>query len=1348
MSETTFTDSPEQAEVISAPTDADVLVVAGAGSGKTYTMTRRIIGLIERGVRPERILGLTFTRKAASELLNRVSAAVAGTDADGRGAFLKPEVSTYDAFFQSIVCQYGLLVGFDQNTQPLSEAGAIQLASTVAGRHTDLLLADDWGSFNAVVGKMLDLSHAIGNAMIGGGTASVDEAIGRIRAWDAGFVRRLDEAIGNAPVPDEEPKPKAPRRAKKDTDAQYAAKRDDYRARLHELCVWRCAALRDTARRRDTLLTLVEEYEREKRRQNMAEFSDFTVAAYQLVSRFPSIGERYRRRYTHVLLDEYQDTSTTQAMLLAALFHAQDGGRSSVNAVGDPFQSIYAWRGASPGAFRMFQHDFAMGEAARPYPLSVTRRNSRIVLEAANNLTAPLRIPPRRAGSSLMREVDVAPLSAMDDAPAGTVGVLGLTTFGQEIDAVARFAKRAIARYGHDAGKPAPADGKPHVAVLFRAKTHMAEFAQGLERAGLTTLVVGYSALLERPDVRDLLALLHAAADHTDTNALMRLLATPRYGLEADDLAVLARLAERLDTQARYRSLVEAGLAEDGLDDGDDAFPTTDASVSARVAEAVRAYRDRVPHAVFLADLLGRGDLARLADGEPRLGERAKAAIVRAGTALRTVQAAANHPLTEVIETAVRALELDIDMIVAQAVAHPDRPVDPAAARTGVDAIVALVDTYTREIVEGGTPNLRGFMAWTDSLASIEEETAATPDTPADVVLMTIHQSKGLEWDAVAVAGMAAGTFPSVKGRLRITPDEDHAGGMDSGSWTPPEYRTTVATWLDDPAAVPVPVRVDAGILPRFPHDAEPGADPQDSLAMLDDVEVVDDEIYGDLRGKDIGDDMDAVDSDGWYLTQAEEYGRRLLADERRLAYVALTRARHDALLTYSRYPSADRDPRPTLERPGRRPNESKPSVFWTEVRDSLCHHADLTAVGEGKGSEPASAVAASSTPSLDDIGAERPDGFFVGEQAADYERAVVEEAWSAPLERRDDHASLPWPAELSDHVVERLVHAVEAHGGVLGAGEDGRADGGIPDRDSLAGRAAMLVADPDLMPQEFDDASQLDESVHERAMRVLGGGRQSVTALQARSGRLGASERRQTWRGIVRPIPRVASPLAETGTLFHAWAERFVNAWADEAADVVDAGPSDGSDDGPAFGTAPAPVTREAMIDDLAARERAIREREADGETVPAKERDLAVWQRRLVESRWAARRPAWAERQIVAAIPGIGDVIVNGKLDAVFRGGLAGETDGKRYTIVDWKTGRRPVKPGDVERRLVQLDWYRLLLSYIERISLESIDATLYYLREPDETRRELHARDKTEAQILAELRDAGVPEGSDDD
>lgn len=1395
-----FTDSPEQAKVVNAPTGDDVLVVAGAGSGKTYTMTRRIINLIAQGVPAERILGLTFTRKAASELLSRVSAAVLADGGDERfanRAFLKPEVSTYDAFFQTIVRQYGLLVGFDQNTQPLSQAGAIQLATTVVGRHMDILFEQDLGAFKTVVNGVLGLSHAIGNAMIGGSTTTMDEAIGRVRAWDQAFLAQLDIAIGDTPVPDEAPKAKVPTKNKKDTGETFAAKQEEYRAQLRDICVYKCAQLRDVTRRRETLLTLVEEYEREKRVQNMAEFSDFTIAAYQLVARFPSIGERYRRRYTHVLLDEYQDTSTTQAMLLATLFHPQSdadadrsssrwreaarsaGGRSkdgvglsrsAVNAVGDPFQSIYAWRGASPGAFRMFQKDFGMPADAKPYPLSVTRRNTCIVLRAANNLTEPLRIPPRRAGSSLMREVDVANLSAMDNAAEGTIGVLGFATFGQEADAVARFAKQAIARYRKDAAATAASD-TPHVAVLFRGKTHMAQFAQELERAGLTTLVVGYSALLERPEVQDLIALLHAAADHTDSASLMRLLATPRFGLGSESLTRLAGMAEDLDSQCRYRALVESGIIGSGsdgarADDGHDEATVPTSIDSGLVSEAdggsdiatfadpqvkaiVKQYRDRVPHAVFLIDMMMRDDLPSLLSRRGGFDETTSRRIIQAGEVLQRVHAVTNHPLKEVIDAAVRALNLDIDTIVAQAVKNPSQPVNPTQARSPLQSVAALVDTYTQEIVEGVNPTLRGFMSWVDSLGQIEEGTAAVPDTPADVVLMTIHQAKGLEWDAVAVVSMQSGVFPSNQGGLHVELDAEHPGGGAGESWTPPEYKATVRSWADDPAAVPAPVRVDAGILPRFPHDANPDDAPVETLRALDDVEVIDDEFYGDLRSKDIGDDMDVADPSSWYLTQEEEYGRRLLADERRLAYVALTRAKKDALLTYSQYSILDRDPSQYLNRPGKRPSASKPSVFWTEMQDSLCHESGLVSAcksGSAGYSENADAIAdsspdlavagaasgASAHPSLDQLGVDRPQGFFVGDHATEYERDVVEEAWNAPLEEREQGGGPTWPAKLSEETLSKLTGGLSGDSGLV-----------TDDADSLLARSRMLVEDPDLMPWSFGRGErEIDRYVRRQAEHLLEHGRQNVTALQARAGHMTQREERGYWRGLIRPIPRVASPAAEAGTLFHAWAEQFINAYGDgQSIDAAGIGAYDSSsiETGTA-GTCREPVTRESLLHDLS-------ELEMKSDTLTAKERQLTVWQRRLAESTWSERRPAWAERQIVVSIPQLGDVIVNGKLDAVFHGGLDANDPTKQYTIVDWKTGRKPRKPQDIEHKLVQLDWYRLLLSYIEHVPLDRIDATLYYLSEPDEGARELHARAKTEQEILAEL-SSGIPEGSDND
>ena len=1161
--------------------------------------------------------------------------------------------------------------------------------------------------------------------------------------------------------------------------------------------MYKCAQLRDVTRRRETLLTLVEEYEREKRVQNMAEFSDFTIAAYQLVARFPSIGERYRRRYTHVLLDEYQDTSTTQAMLLATLFHPQSadadadrsssrwreaarsaGGwskdgvglsRSAVNAVGDPFQSIYAWRGASPGAFRMFQKDFGMPADAKPYPLSVTRRNTCIVLRAANNLTEPLRIPPRRAGSSLMREVDVANLSAMDNAAEGTIGVLGFATFGQEADAVARFAKQAIARYRKDAATAA--SDTPHVAVLFRGKTHMAQFAQELERAGLTTLVVGYSALLERPEVQDLIALLHAAADHTDSASLMRLLATPRFGLGSESLTRLAGMAEDLDSQCRYRALVESGIIGSGsdgarADDGHDEAIVSTSIDSGLVSEAdggsdiatfadpqvkaiVKQYRDRVPHAVFLIDMMMRDDLPSLLSRRGGFDETTSRRIIQAGEVLQRVHAVTNHPLKEVIDAAVRALNLDIDTIVAQAVKNPSQPVNPTQARSPLQSVAALVDTYTQEIVEGVNPTLRGFMSWVDSLGQIEEGTAAVPDTPADVVLMTIHQAKGLEWDAVAVVSMQSGVFPSNQGGLHVELDAEHPGGGAGESWTPPEYKATVRSWADDPAAVPAPVRVDAGILPRFPHDANPDDAPVETLRALDDVEVIDDEFYGDLRSKDIGDDMDVADPSSWYLTQEEEYGRRLLADERRLAYVALTRAKKDALLTYSQYSILDRDPSQYLNRPGKRPSASKPSVFWTEMQDSLCHESGLVSAcksGSAGYSENADAIAdsspdlavagaasgASAHPSLDQLGVDRPQGFFVGDHAIEYERDVVEEAWNAPLEEREQAGGPTWPAKLSEETLSKLTGGLSGDSGLV-----------TDDADSLLARARMLVEDPDLMPWSFGRGErEIDRYVRRQAEHLLEHGRQNVTALQARAGHMTQREERGYWRGLIRPIPRVASPAAEAGTLFHAWAEQFINAYGDGQsidADGIGAYDSSSIETGTA-GTCREPVTRESLLHDLS-------ELEMKSDTLTAKERQLTVWQRRLAESTWSERRPAWAERQIVVSIPQLGDVIVNGKLDAVFHGGLDANDPTKQYTIVDWKTGCKPRKPQDIEHKLVQLDWYRLLLSYIEHVPLDRIDATLYYLSEPDEGARELHARAKTEQEILAEL-SSGIPEGSDND
>lgn len=1303
-----FIPSDEQAAIINADANADVLVVAGAGSGKTFTMTQRIIALIGRGTPPERILGLTFTNKAAGELLERVSAAVVkqqGADDSSQGSrvsdrvFLKPSVFTYDAFFQSLVRQYGLLVGFDQNTQPISDAGAYALMSEVIERHMDEVSDGSLGNFDTLIKSVKQLSDAIGSAMIGGNCDSVDEAIRRVRTWDKKFIDRLTTVLADEVIPQKEPKISKVKRTKKDTEDEYQAKLNAQREQAHSLTVYTCNELKSTAEQRETLLDLVEEFVQLKRERGMAEFSDFTVAAYQLVKRFPSIGKRCREQYTHVLLDEYQDTSTTQAGLLTLLFHPYNDGddadgqttRSAVNAVGDPFQSIYAWRGASPGAFRMFQQGFGMSEESKPFPLSVTRRNTRIVLEAANVITLPLRSEPSRETSSLMREVDVASLDPLEEASEGTIGAIAYDTRGQEIDAVVRFAKAAVARYtkGDD-------DKEPHVAVLFRGKKKMADYQQALEKAGLTTRAVGYSALIERPEVEDLLALLHVVADHTDAASLMRLLATPRYRVEAADLRVLAKLAESLNEEQRFQALVEAGVVP------------ADTPKDER-ADIVRDYRNSVANSVFLPDVMLRSDLPKLLEERATgMSESARRSILDAARVLTEVQRVTNRPVAEVVRIAVQALNLDTDTVLAQVLRASSEPVNPTVAHMPTEAIIDQVDVYTSEIAKTGTPSLRGFLVWLDHLGDVEDEAALMPSTPVDVELMTVHQSKGLEWDAVAIVDVAVKTFPSNQGDgLKVVVDKDHAGEHESGQWIAPEYQETARTWLDNPSAVPVPMRADAEILPRFPHDAATDVDSFESFILLDDTEAIDDEAYGSLRWLAAHDDT-TDDSSSLPLTQAEEYGRRLHADERRLMYVAMTRARHDLFITYAEDGELSRDSSAVKK------TTSNASNFWKEVYGAL-HSYESAEDQEHNAIEASEETVQSTLPpeekaelaALDGdesapeqkvkypLGMPLPEGFFAGEHAADYMASVVTEAWNTPLEQNDNAVELGWPADLSDGVRKKLQRAANAVKSVQTADSDAESktkDADVNGR-SLLASAQLLVNDADLMNAanslfSASSADELDEATKQRGQHIQTSGRQSVTALQARMGGLSERDERQYWRSVVRPIPRVASPAAEDGTRFHAWAEQFLKAKTDETASVP---------------------------------------------TVDEEDTQLGTWQRRFADSPWTDRVLAWAERSVVMNVPHVG--IVNGKLDAVFRGGLDPADESKRFTIVDWKTGKRPTK-ADESKKLAQLDAYRLLLAHEEGCSVDDIDACLYYVSESDEGKRQLNARPYSEDEILHEL------------
>ncbi|BDR54282.1 DNA helicase [Bombiscardovia apis] len=1440
--------TPEQTAIIEAPVNDDLLVIAGAGSGKTMTMTNRIVSLIRRNIPPESILGLTFTNKAASELLSRVSAAVASqgqSDSDDSlRAFLKPEVRTYDAFFQSIVRQYGLLVGMDQATQPLSEAGAFQLAANVVQDHLDELFPrtaqsleealngdsaiedegsddDSLGAFTSTVNQLLALSRACSDAMISRECPTFDDAVERVRSWDAAFLAQLDSLLAGGQVPSKCPTVAAiskPKRAVKSRKETPAGKFAEFMNIRHDYRLYQVDKLRQVVRKRERLLTLAQYYQEAKRQAGMAEFSDFTLAAFQLVTRFPAIGASFRRRFTHVFLDEYQDTSTTQALLLAAIFHPESAGdeegrredpydeplatqagprRSAVTAVGDPYQSIYAWRGASPGAFKTFQREFGMDTNAQglaagtasfgslpqdPLTLSQTFRNAHLVLDAANFLTEPLNAASelgKPSTSALLEEVSVKELSTREDADQGTLGLLGYQTLGQEVDGVVRFATEAKARYGQcdEAGFD---KGAPHVAVLFRSKTSLPRYQEALEAAGLSVQVVGYSALFDRPEIMDLLALLRLTCDHTDHASLLRLLASPRFNMSAADLSALSNLAAQLNQESQYQALVEAGVVDEKLTGKD-------------WSKAVRDYRDLVPGSIFLVDVLLRDDLSDLLKSRKAAGisPRGRFLLIKAGQVLVQAQEYVGAPLRQAVLGAARALGLDIDVVVSQAMRTTTGPIDASSAKASLAAFFGQVDAYVQELPEGVGASLAGFVAWIDAMRLSPSEPASGLDAHADVVLMTIHQAKGLEWDAVAVVGMKKGVFPSSQGdHLKIDPEQD----WDEVSGSMP-YESTAHTWLEDLTAVPVPVRADAQILPRFPHDADGQLAPEEAFASLT-LEQMEDEALGQIRQESGFSKDDAVslsEDDGQslvfasdalpdYLSQRQEYGRRLHKDERRLAYVALTRARHDLLLTFSEQPGQlgpalllredeKKAAAHSKKAKGGKGEEQKQgeserervldqaSNFWRELQTRLSAQSEVVRAGSAWQSQ-------SGADQLED-GRQlfTPHGCFIGEHAQDYERAVVSqalgEADQLDVEGSAERTTL-WPVGLSDQIgqvlaksAEQVNRAERASNGKLhyDVHNPSQEDQQLDQPNSLYAHAERLLnmgsgrlgVQGDLLVRDTQALKQV-------GAQVIGQSAQSVTAIQARSGAMRESEERRYWRSVVRPVPQVSSPLAQAGTLFHAWAADFILPQLQADCGAVEEPASEGVDAAIANDVNVQGQDQAAAqalgVDQLAERERMLKELDQPQTQLPDENRIdrqlVLTWERRLALSPWAQRKPEWVERPIVAAVAG---QIVKGKLDAVFAGGIEASDATKRFTIVDWKTGHRPVSVHDRELKLAQLDLYRLLLSRKENIPLESIDACLYYVSEDDASQRLIPATPRSEQDIEAQVVQ-GLPEQSDND
>lgn len=1369
--------SVEQDRVINAPTNQDVLIVAGAGSGKTYTMTRRVIQLIQSSVAPESILGLTFTNKAAAELLSRVSAEVS---ASGAKSFLKPEVMTYDAFFQSIVRRYGLLVGFNQNTMPLSDAGAMEIIKSIIGKYLDNPQNHNKNlnklyDFDTLCSDVMKLCAEISCSMIGvdaqGNTcSSVPQAVQKIREWNNEFAEHLKNVIGNkkveSPLPAKSPAIPKYRKVKKTAgmSAEDVTKTSSekfkqackkYEKYWDDSCLQLCVNLYNSCVKRDILLDLVLQFDAEKKRVNMAQFSDFTIAAYYLVTHFPSICAQYRNQYSQVLLDEYQDTSTTQAMLINTLFHAEndaenDGDfaaskRTHVMAVGDPFQAIYSFRGASTGAFCKFEQDFNINEQNK-YSLTVTRRNSLFILKVANALTEPMRgengdnltqNASRRFSSIDDREVQVETLKPKEDAPNGTIAALFMPSQAEEIDAVVRFAQKIIEKQEKQesqVSQVSQVSREPQLAILFRSKANMPKYAEKLESAGIRTSVVGYSSLIEKPAVKDVLSLLKVVQDHSDSNSLMRLLATPRFALSTSDLGALAAIANSANTEYLYNIYSSAGLLEADLPKSqwDSAVRNLrNKANSGEMSEQVI----NIYGGVYLADLIMR-DFSTKNDQwvnqmQQKLSIEGFDAVKRLSKILHNVEGVQRNSLTNVMQAAVQALNVDIDTAVGSALKYKDfsNQIMLDDMRSVLDSLNAIVETYIQEMGEWQDVSLRGLISWIDSAKNLDSQSGSSVSSsaqtePAQVVLMTVHQSKGLQWPAVAVVGLNEGAFPSNQGDSLKVDDNGQASAR-----IPIEFG----------ASVPCALRVDANILPHFPHTVTrtEAMHPEKAMQSLDSVQKIFDEIKPD-RIKALCDfaeavkEVDSCDSsdsgdflseetkrvynsyksqqnvDFMPFTQSEERGIQLHMDERHLMYVALTRAKFAALLTGSAT-SGD------SAQSGRKRSAS---VFLNESINAIKNLNGAIEVQRCDSNEE------NKTESKESEEYEEQDvfGFIAGDDAQEFAAEfskIAPQSDSSSLE-----PTLKWPCTLSSTIEKSLIESaklVENCDSDLESVYDSSIN---TNPKSLLYKAKIFIQDADLTSQNDCDYSL--EELAEKVNKISSGSRLNVTSLQKIS-KIAQNAKTSVYNNLlacIRPIPSIPSIDANLGTKFHAWAQQFVDSATPsescecyEWKNIVKHGIS----------LEKTPENRQKVIDDFNQSRK-----DSDSQSCA-----LDQWKQRLIESRWAKRVPLAAEMPILMQIDdsAFADRIINGTLDAVFAGGLDASDTTKLYTIVDWKTGKRPKSAEDIRLKLEQLDWYRMLLARATNVDLRCIDATLYYVSEARAENREIHALCKTRDEILSE-------------
>ncbi len=641
--------NPQQREAV-LHEGPPVLVVAGAGSGKTRVLTRRIAYLVaQRNVHPGSILAITFTNKAAAEMRGRVQELV------GNRAKLM-WVSTFHSACVRIL---------------RAEIHRFNLTRTFS-------IYDDADS------------------------------------------KRLMQLVAH--------------------DLSLDPKRYPVRAILNwvstcknELVDHESARSRVNTELEENYLAAYQEYQRRLTAANALDFDDLIMTTVHLMQAFPDLREQYRRRFRHVLVDEYQDTNHAQYALIRELCSAEvDAGQvgdevtvdpPELMVVGDSDQSIYAFRGATIRNINDFESDFP---GAAVIMLEQNYRSTQTILSAANAVIVKNegRKPKRLWSDSGDGEAIVGYVADTEHDEASFVA--------REIDAL------------RDAGRARYAD----CAVFYRTNAQSRPFEEVFIRLGLPYKVVGGVRFYERREVRDAIAYLRAIANRADDVSVRRILNVPKRGIGD-------RAEEAVEALAA-RERISFGEALRRIDDVTGLAP--------RSAKQL----------IGFADFLDEHE-AMVAEGVP--ADQILTSVLQKSGYLAELQSSTDPQdqtrLENLVELVAVAREFVAGAIGGGAGADA---LDSLLADDGVligaglgpqlqaEALEQAVEDGELDLGAGAPEPDASLGAFLERVALVADSDQIPPSPGGEdegvVTLMTLHTAKGLEFDTVFLTGLEDGVFP------------------------------------------------------------------------------------------------------------------------------------------------------------------------------------------------------------------------------------------------------------------------------------------------------------------------------------------------------------------------------------------------------------------------------------------------------------------------------------------------------------------------------------------------------------------------------------------------------------